>query len=148
MGRLPCHPLRPLSKAISAPLRPLSPSGDRRVSIPVHLTARRSPALSGRVWAPGDKSISHRALILGAMATGVTDIDGLLEGDDILATALTLSQGGTVPDAEDAFQVEARQMGQGRVALTLIIAPGTAPEFLALALVLSTAISPPTWMPG
>lgn len=44
----------------------------------------------------------------------------------ILATALTLSQGGTVPDAEHAFQVEARQMGQGRVALTLIIAPGTA----------------------
>lgn len=87
MGRLPCHPRTPLSKAISARPRPLSPSGDRRVSIPAHLTARRSPALSGRVRAPGDKSISHRALILGAMATGVTDIEGLLEGDDILATA-------------------------------------------------------------
>ena len=51
------------------------------------LTARRAAALSGVVRAPGDKSISHRALILGAMATGVTDIDGLLEGEDILATA-------------------------------------------------------------
>ena len=51
------------------------------------LTARRAAALSGVVRAPGDKSISHRALILGAMATGVTEIDGLLEGEDILATA-------------------------------------------------------------
>ena len=81
-GRLPCHPLTPLSKAISAPPRPIDLFGDRRVSIPAHLTARRSPALSGRVRAPGDKSISHRALILGAMANGVTDIEGLLEGDD------------------------------------------------------------------
>jgi 3-phosphoshikimate 1-carboxyvinyltransferase len=39
------------------------------------------------VRAPGDKSISHRALIMGAMATGVTEIEGLLEGDDVLATA-------------------------------------------------------------
>ena len=51
------------------------------------LTARPASALGGRVRAPGDKSMSHRALILGAMATGVTEIEGLLEGDDILATA-------------------------------------------------------------
>ncbi|WP_343054908.1 3-phosphoshikimate 1-carboxyvinyltransferase [Brevundimonas basaltis] len=55
--------------------------------MPSTLTARSAPALAGVVRAPGDKSISHRALILGAMASGVTDIDGLLEGDDILATA-------------------------------------------------------------
>ena len=77
MGRLPCHPLTPLSKAISARPRFLDRFGDCRVSIPDQLTARRSPALSGRVRAPGDKSISHRALILGAMATGVTEIEGL-----------------------------------------------------------------------
>ncbi len=103
MGRLPCHPQTPLSKAISAPPRPIDLFGDRRVSIPVHLTARRSPALSGRVWAPGDKSISHRALILGAMATGVTGIEGLLEGDDILATAR----------AVEAFGATVERLGEG-----------------------------------
>ncbi len=40
-----------------------------------------------RVRAPGDKSISHRALILGALASGETRIEGLLEGDDVLRTA-------------------------------------------------------------
>lgn len=44
-------------------------------------------SLKGRVRTPGDKSISHRALILGALAEGVTNITGLLEGDDILHTA-------------------------------------------------------------
>ncbi len=51
------------------------------------LTARPGSPLVGRVRAPGDKSISHRALILGAMASGETRIDGLLESDDVLATA-------------------------------------------------------------
>jgi 3-phosphoshikimate 1-carboxyvinyltransferase len=50
------------------------------------LTARRSGPLQGRVRAPGDKSISHRALILGAMTVGETGIRGLLEGDDVLNT--------------------------------------------------------------
>ncbi len=108
MGRLPCHPRTPLSKAISAPPRPIDLFGDRRVSIPAQLTARRSPALSGRVRAPGDKSISHRALILGAMATGVTDIEGLLEGDDILATAR----------AVEAFGATVERLGQGRWRVT------------------------------
>jgi 3-phosphoshikimate 1-carboxyvinyltransferase len=51
------------------------------------LTARPRGPLSGRVRPPGDKSISHRALILGAMAHGVTHIDGLLLSADVLATA-------------------------------------------------------------
>jgi len=50
------------------------------------LTARRSGPLQGRVRVPGDKSISHRALILGAMAVGETRISGLLEGEDVLNT--------------------------------------------------------------
>ena len=48
--------------------------------------ARRADALSGTVRVPGDKSISHRALILAAMATGTSKINGLLEGADVLAT--------------------------------------------------------------
>ncbi len=51
------------------------------------LESKRSAALSGRVRVPGDKSISHRALILGALAVGETRISGLLEGEDVLNTA-------------------------------------------------------------
>lgn len=50
------------------------------------LEASRSGALSGRTRLPGDKSISHRAIMLGALAVGDTEIEGLLEGEDILAT--------------------------------------------------------------
>ena len=50
------------------------------------LTARRSGPLQGRVRVPGDKSISHRALILGALTVGETRISGLLEGEDVLNT--------------------------------------------------------------
>ena len=49
--------------------------------------ARRAGALKGRVRVPGDKSISHRALMLGLLTVGETRIDGLLEGADVLATA-------------------------------------------------------------
>jgi 3-phosphoshikimate 1-carboxyvinyltransferase len=53
---------------------------------PQPLTSRRSGPLRGRVRVPGDKSISHRALILGALAVGETRISGLLEGEDVLNT--------------------------------------------------------------
>jgi 3-phosphoshikimate 1-carboxyvinyltransferase len=51
------------------------------------LTARRSGPLQGRGRVPGDKSISHRALILGALTVGETTVSGLLEGEDVLRTA-------------------------------------------------------------
>jgi 3-phosphoshikimate 1-carboxyvinyltransferase len=51
------------------------------------LSARRSGPLRGRVRVPGDKSISLRSLILGALAVGETRIAGMLEGDDALSTA-------------------------------------------------------------
>lgn len=51
------------------------------------LTARRVGPLKGRVRVPGDKSISHRALILGALTVGKCSISGLLEGQDVLNTA-------------------------------------------------------------
>ena len=68
------------------------------------LTARRGGPLRGAVRAPGDKSISHRALILGALAHGVTEIEGLLEGDDVLATARAMR----------AFGAGVEQLGGGR----------------------------------
>src|SRR5207253_2436238 len=50
------------------------------------LAARRSGPLKGRARVPGDKSISHRALILGALTVGETAITGLLEGEDVINT--------------------------------------------------------------
>ena len=51
------------------------------------LTARKGGPLQGRARVPGDKSISHRALILGALTVGETAVGGLLEGQDVLHTA-------------------------------------------------------------
>ncbi|RHZ97643.1 3-phosphoshikimate 1-carboxyvinyltransferase [Cereibacter sphaeroides] len=67
------------------------------------MTARRSGPLKGRAEIPGDKSISHRALILGAMAVGETQITGLLEGQDVLDTAKAMR----------AFGAEVIQHGPG-----------------------------------
>ncbi len=57
---------------------------------PTPLEARSSGPLHGKVRVPGDKSISHRALILGALAVGQTRISGLLEGEDVLNTAKSM----------------------------------------------------------
>ena len=57
---------------------------------PTPLTGRRGGPLTGRARAPGDKSISHRALILGALTVGETVITGLLEGDDVHRTAAAM----------------------------------------------------------
>ena len=54
------------------------------------MTAHKSGPLIGQAQIPGDKSISHRALIFGAMALGETKISGLLEGQDVLDTALAM----------------------------------------------------------
>lgn len=62
------------------------------------LTACRSGPLKGRARVPGDKSISIRALILGALTVGETRISGLLEGEDVLSTAASLRALGAVLD--------------------------------------------------
>ena len=74
---------------------------------PAALTARPSGPLRGRVRAPGDKSISHRALILGALAEGETRIEGLLEGDDVLRTAEAMALFGATltREGEGAWRV-------------------------------------------
>jgi 3-phosphoshikimate 1-carboxyvinyltransferase len=88
----PSPPARP------PPNRSSAAASDRSREAPLssipHASSRPTPAsaapsgpLRGRVRAPGDKSISHRALILGLLAVGETRIEGLLEGEDVLATA-------------------------------------------------------------
>ncbi len=54
---------------------------------PVPVSARAAGPLTGRVRVPGDKSISHRAMIFGLLAIGETRVSGLLEGEDVLRTA-------------------------------------------------------------
>jgi 3-phosphoshikimate 1-carboxyvinyltransferase len=61
------------------------------VAAPRPLISRPAGALAaGRVRVPGDKSISHRALMLGGIATGESEIHGLLEGEDVLRTAAAM----------------------------------------------------------
>jgi 3-phosphoshikimate 1-carboxyvinyltransferase len=74
------------------------------------LTARRAGSLSGRVRAPGDKSISHRALILGALASGVTEVTGLLEGEDVKRTAAAMASFGAGVErlGEGHWRIEGR----------------------------------------
>src|SRR6516162_2134594 len=72
---------------------------------PSPLIAARPPMpLTGKIRVPGDKSISHRALMLGALAVGRTEISGLLEGEDVLATAA----------AVNALGAHAARAGDGR----------------------------------
>jgi 3-phosphoshikimate 1-carboxyvinyltransferase len=81
--------------------------------MPRPLTARPARRLAGRITVPGDKSMSHRALMLGALAVGETRITGLLEGDDVLATARALGQLGAGIDrtGERAWRVHGRGVG-------------------------------------
>ena len=67
------------------------------------MTSRKSAPLSGTAEIPGDKSISHRSLILGALSVGETKISGLLEGQDVLDTG----------KAMQAFGAEVVSHGQG-----------------------------------
>jgi 3-phosphoshikimate 1-carboxyvinyltransferase len=74
--------------------------------------APRGP-LSGTVRVPGDKSISHRALMLSALAVGESRIDGLLEGEDVLATAAALRAMGTTIEREGDGRWRVHGVGVG-----------------------------------
>ena len=59
-------------------------------SLPQPRTVRAAAALRGTIVVPGDKSISHRSLMLSALAVGESRVEGLLEGEDVLATAAAM----------------------------------------------------------
>jgi 3-phosphoshikimate 1-carboxyvinyltransferase len=69
--------------------------------------------LAGKVRVPGDKSISHRALILGALSVGETRISGLLEGDDVLNTAKAMRALGAQVERTGEFAWSVRGVGVG-----------------------------------
>ena len=79
---------------------------------PSPLVAQRASALLGQVRVPGDKSISHRALMFGALATGRTRVTGLLEAQDIMNTAGVLrALGCPIEKVGDAWEVLGRGVG-------------------------------------
>lgn len=74
---------------------------------PIPMTSRAVAGLSGEVSAPGDKSISHRSLLLGAVADGQTTIKGLLEADDVMATAGAMrALGAKIEKEGDTWRVD------------------------------------------
>ena len=69
------------------------------MSARIDWTVRPGTPLHGELDVPGDKSVSHRAVMLGAIADGTTRIDGFLEGEDTRATAAILQRLGVRIDA-------------------------------------------------
>lgn len=86
----PCHP-DPFTPAMTA------------VAAPRPHASRPGKPLAGHLSVPGDKSISHRALIFGALAVGETEVTGLLEGEDVLRTAAAMR----------AMGAEVERLGEG-----------------------------------
>ncbi len=74
---------------------------------------RPAGALRGEIRVPGDKSISHRSIMLGALAVGETRVTGLLEGEDVLATAAAMRAMGARVEREDIGEWVVNGVGVG-----------------------------------
>ncbi len=73
-------------------------------SSPASFVVPSPSRLAGRIRVPGDKSISHRSLMLSALAVGESRVEGLLEGEDVLATAAAMrAMGATIERGEDGI---------------------------------------------
>jgi len=71
-----------------------------------YLTIEKSRGIQGEISVPGDKSISHRALILGGIADGMTEVKGLLRGEDTLHTLRAFQKMGVkIQDSRDVLQI-------------------------------------------
>src|SRR6202020_747717 len=82
-------------------------------SVASPLSAKRARPLKGRLRPPGDKSISHRAFLLGLLACGETKVEGLLEGDDVLRTGKACQALGAVTERLGAGAWRIRGLGIG-----------------------------------
>ncbi|MEO0751437.1 MAG: 3-phosphoshikimate 1-carboxyvinyltransferase, partial [Pseudomonadota bacterium] len=80
---------------------------------PIKMSAHASVGLTGEAHVPGDKSISHRSLILGAMSVGETRVTGLLEGEDVLDTAKAMRAFGAevARDADGVWHIHGVGVG-------------------------------------
>ena len=119
---------------------PQDDAGGGAVSEPRPLVSEPSGSLSGEAMLPGDKSISHRALIFGALAVGETRVQGLLEGGDVLATARALGDFGVEIARDDTgtwrvwgvgvggFQEPTRQLDLGNAGTAVRLLMGAAAQ--------------------
>ena len=80
---------------------------------PIPMTAQKSAALTGTALIPGDKSVSHRAFILGALTVGQTHVTGLLEGQDVLDTGKAMAAFGADVQRLDAGEWIINGVGVG-----------------------------------
>ncbi len=97
---------------------------DTESTHPQPATARNSGPLKGRVRPPGDKSISHRAFLFGLLTRGVTAIEGVLEGEDVLSTAEACRALGAVVERHGAGRWSVNGLGIGS-----LLAPRRALDF-------------------
>jgi 3-phosphoshikimate 1-carboxyvinyltransferase len=97
----------------SAPDGAVAPLGVQSLGALPLRAHRPAGPLSGRLTVPGDKSISHRALMCGALAVGTTEITGLLEGEDVLRTAAAMRALGAEVERLDAATGRWRVAGRG-----------------------------------
>ncbi|MFA5633186.1 MAG: bifunctional prephenate dehydrogenase/3-phosphoshikimate 1-carboxyvinyltransferase [Porticoccaceae bacterium] len=77
----------------------------------IYRTQKAPAPLSGRLRVPGDKSISHRAIMLGSLAEGITRVSGFLEGEDALATLQTFRDMGVVIEGPSRGEVTIHGVG-------------------------------------
>jgi 3-phosphoshikimate 1-carboxyvinyltransferase len=80
---------------------------------PQPLISRKAPPLKGKIRVPGDKSMSHRAVMFGAVATGETTVRGLLEAEDVVNTAKAMTALGAkaVRDAGGVWRIKGVGVG-------------------------------------
>ena len=102
---------RALPQGMGAVKEPRATSDASRIS-PARERSPPAARLRGRIRVPGDKSISHRALMLGALAVGETRVTGLLEGEDVMATAAAMrAMGATVETSGDEWRIHGVGVG-------------------------------------
>ena len=87
--------------ALSKAARLIRAHTRREIRLPAHRFTSQGP-LTGRLRVPGDKSISHRSIMFGALAVGETRITGLLEGEDVMATAAAMRAMGATIERDGA----------------------------------------------
>ena len=119
---------------------PKKDAAGQTISGPRPVVSEPSGPLSGEAVLPGDKSISHRALIFGALAVGETRVQGLLEGGDVLATARALGEFGVDIERDAAgtwrvwgvgvggFHEPARQLDLGNAGTAVRLLMGAAAQ--------------------
>lgn len=78
----------------------------------MELRVKRAPHIDTEITVPGDKSISHRAAIIGALSNGVCRLDGFLVGDDCMRTVNALRTLGVRIDEAEAMQLSSMEKSE------------------------------------